>query len=122
MRERRKERKDGGGKEKGERGMIGGRSRKRDKERKMTMVSYDGDYDDDGAMVEIKMENRSVRTMGCPPNSFNSLYLSRHFAVNVANDVNVKKLTRGGTPIKEIKSFLICYCTGAAQVPQTLLD
>lgn len=37
----------------------------------MTLVSY-GKYDDEGAMVEIKMENRSVRTMGCPPN-FNSL-------------------------------------------------
>lgn len=37
----------------------------------ITLVS-NGEYDDEGAMVELKMENRSVRTMGCPPN-FHSL-------------------------------------------------
>lgn len=36
------------------------------------MIISDGEYDDEGAMVEVKVENRSVRTMGCPPN-FNSL-------------------------------------------------
>lgn len=36
------------------------------------MLISDGEYDDEGAMVEINMENRFVRTMGCPPN-FNSL-------------------------------------------------
>lgn len=40
----------------------------------MTLIS-DGEYDDDGAMVEIKIGNRSVRTMGCPPNFHSIIFL-----------------------------------------------
>lgn len=31
------------------------------------MTSNAGDYNDEGAMVEIKMRDRLVRAVGCPP-------------------------------------------------------
>lgn len=48
------------------------KKKRKEREKMIMMIISDGEYDDEGAMVEVKVENRSVRTMGCPPN-FNSL-------------------------------------------------